>query len=55
MNTIDIVITTLLALIAIGSLVSWTIRTQDLRDKLWVEPAIILTVLLFIYLVVRDA
>ena len=53
MNTIQVVIITLLMVVGFGLLCSLLVRMTDLEDNIWVEPVLMAVVGLFIYLVAR--
>lgn len=53
MDTTQTVLVTLLVVVGAGAVLSLFYRMMELDDNLWVEPLVIVVVLLFIYLVTK--
>lgn len=53
MDTVQIVIITLLSVVIFVIFCSWIVRTSQLDDNIWIEPVIVAVIALLIYLVAR--
>lgn len=53
MDTVQIVIVTILVIAEATTLAAWVARAMDLDDSLWIEPVVMVVLGLLIYLVVR--
>lgn len=53
MDTVQIVVMTFLACLALLALAIWVCRFAELQDDLWIEPAFIAFMILLMYLVAK--
>jgi hypothetical protein len=53
MDTTQIVLVTLLLAVAASAFVLWFYRLAAMEDNVWIEPTVIVVLLLFAYLVTK--